>query len=126
MGQHDHQRGGYLPRYVTFGLLADGKSPCGNVVLHHGAFFQLMPDGVRMIGAGGLKKLLEVIGGLPHLVLEVMLSGSNELLIEIVGLLVIVTLIIVGSDYDSLGSPLWPPFVAFGAPLCTLATFPSP
>jgi hypothetical protein len=79
-----------------------------------------------MIGAGGLKKLLEVIGGLPHLVLEVMLSGSNELLIEIVGLLVIVTLIIVGSDYDSLGSPLWPPFVAFGTPLCTLATFPSP
>jgi hypothetical protein len=76
--------------WVTFRILALGESPHGHVVLHHGAFFKLVSDGVRMLGVGHLEKLLEVIGRLPHLALEVPLSGGNEPLIGIVGLLVIV------------------------------------
>jgi hypothetical protein len=67
-----------------------------------------MSDGVHMVGAGHLKKLLKLIDGLPCLALEVTLGGGYELPVGIVGLLVMVALIAVGSDYDSLGSPLWP------------------
>jgi hypothetical protein len=59
-----------------------------------------------------------VIGWLLCLALEVTLRSGNELLVRIVGLLVIIALIIAGSDYDPLGLPLWPPLVAFSAPLC--------
>jgi hypothetical protein len=75
-----------------------------------------------MIGAGRLEKLLEVIYRLSRLVLEVMLDGGNELIVGIVSLLVIVALVAAGSDCDSLGSPLWPPLVAFRALLCSLAS----
>jgi hypothetical protein len=109
------ERGGNLSCQVTFGLLAPSKSPHGHVVLHHGAFVQLVPNGVCMIEAGGLKKLLEVISGLPHLALEVTLSSGDELLVGVTDLLVIVTLIAVGSDHDLLG-------LLFRAPLYILAS----
>jgi hypothetical protein len=86
-------------------------------LINHGAFFQLMPDGVRMIEVGHLEKLLEVIGGLPRLAHEVALGGGNENLVEIIGLLVIVALITARCNYNSLGSPLCPPLVAFAPPL---------
>jgi hypothetical protein len=76
-----------------------------------------------MVGAGHLEKLLEVIGRLPHLALEVTLSGGNRLLVGVIGLLVVVTLITAGSNYDPLGLLLWPPLVAFGAPLCAFASY---
>jgi hypothetical protein len=62
-----------------------------------------------------------VIGWLLCLALEVTLRSGNELLVRIVGLLVIIALIVAGSDYDPLGLPLWPPLVAFSAPLCAFA-----
>jgi hypothetical protein len=74
-----------------------------------------------MVGSGRLEKLIEVIGTLPRLALEVTLGGGNELLIGIVSLLVVVTLIIAGSDCAPLGLPLWPPLGAFGAPLHAFA-----
>jgi hypothetical protein len=76
-----------------------------------------MPNGVCMIGAGCLKKLLEVIGGLLHLALDVTLSIDDEILIGVIGLLVIVALVVASSYRDKLGLPLHPPLVAFGAPL---------
>jgi hypothetical protein len=53
---------------------------------------------VLMIGAGCFEKLLEVIGGLPRLVLKIVLSSGNKLLI---------------GDAN-------PSLVSSGAPLCTL------
>jgi hypothetical protein len=96
------------------------ESPCGHLVLHHGAFFQLVPNGVYMVRSGCFEKLLKVIGRLSHLVLDVMLGGGNKFLVKIVSLLVIVTHVAVGSDYDMLGSPLCPlslPLVVLFAPL---------
>jgi hypothetical protein len=75
-----------------------------------------------VVGAGHFEKLLKVIGRLSHLVHEVTLGGSNVLLIGIISRLVVVTLIAAGSDCNSLGSPLWPPLVAFGTPLCALVS----
>jgi hypothetical protein len=74
-----------------------------------------------MILMGHLEKLLEVISGLPWLVLQVVLRGDDELLIRVTDLLVVVTLITDGSDRDSLGLPLQPPLVAFGTALCVLS-----
>jgi hypothetical protein len=116
------ERGGRLSHRVSFEFLVLGESPHAHVVFHHGAFLQLMPNGVRMVGVGHFEKLLKVIGRLPHLTLEVTLSGSNELLIRVIGLLV-ASLIAAGSDCDSLGSPLCPPLVAFDTPLCALASY---
>jgi hypothetical protein len=79
-----------------------------------------VPNGVCVIGTGCLEKLLKVISGLSCQELEITLSSGNELLIGVTNILVIVTLVIAGSDHDSLGPPLWPPFIAFGAPLHTL------
>jgi hypothetical protein len=76
------------------------KSP---VVLHHGAFLQFVPDGVCVIGTGCLEKLLKVVSGLLRLALEIMLSSSDELLIRVANILVVVTLIVAGGDRDSLG-----------------------
>jgi hypothetical protein len=92
-----------LPCLVTFRLLAPGKSPHGNVVLHHSAFLQFVPDGVCVIGTGCLEKLLKVVSGLLRLALEIMLSSSDELLIRVANILVVVTLIVAGGDRDSLG-----------------------
>ncbi len=74
-----------------------------------------------MVGSGRLEKLIEVIGTLPRLALEVTLGGGNELLIGIVSLLVVVTLIIAGSNCDLLRAPLLPLFVALGTFLSTFA-----
>jgi hypothetical protein len=71
-----------------------------------------------MVGAGYLKKLLEVIGGLSCLTLEIMLSNGDELLVRVVGLLVVVALVTASGDHDSSGSPLWPSLVTFGTALC--------
>jgi hypothetical protein len=116
------ERCGNLPHQVTFGLLALGESPRGHVTLHHGTFFQLVPDEVHMVWAGSFRKHLEVISRLSPLVLEVVFSDGNELLIGIINLLLIVALVTAGSDYDLLGSPLWSPLVAFSTPLCARAS----
>jgi hypothetical protein len=108
-----------LSRQVTFGLLALGKSPLGHIVLHHGAFFKLVPDGVHMVGTGHLEKFHEVIGRLTRMTLEVTRDDGNEILIGIVSLLFVVTLLVSVSDCGPLGSLLWAPLVAFGAPICT-------
>jgi hypothetical protein len=66
--RHDYlfyrKRGSNLACRVAFELLALGESLRGHVVFHHGAFFQFMPNGVHMIGADRLEKLLKVIDGL--------------------------------------------------------------
>jgi hypothetical protein len=80
-----------------------------------------MPNGVHMVGTGRFVKLLKVIIGRTRLVLEVALSSGNKLLIRVIGLLVIAARIAAGSDCNLLGSSLWPPLVAFGAPLHALA-----
>jgi hypothetical protein len=72
-----------------------------------------MPNVVCMIGEGCLEKIVEVIGGLPRLALDVMLSSGGDLLIGVIGLLVVIALIAAGSDRDLFGSPLGPPLVAF-------------
>jgi hypothetical protein len=61
-----------------------------------------------------------VISELPRLTLEIALNSDDELLIGVTNILVIVTLIVAGSDCDSLGPPLRPPLVAFDTPLCAL------
>jgi hypothetical protein len=124
VNQHDRllfrKRGGSFPRRVALGLLALGKSSRGHVVLHHGAFLQLVPDKVCMIGAGCLQKLLKVIGGQSCLSLDLALGGGNELLVGVTNIFVLVTLVASGGDHDSLGSPQWPPLVASGAPFYAL------
>jgi hypothetical protein len=102
------ERGDNLPRRVTFGILAPVKSPHFHVVLHHGAFLQFVPDELRLIGTGCLEKLLELVGELPLLALEIMLSGGDELLIGVTNILVVVTLITVGGNRDLLGPLLRP------------------
>jgi hypothetical protein len=80
-----------------------------------------VPNGICMVGSGRLEKLIEVIGRLPRLALEITLGSGNELYVGIVSLLVVVTLVIAGSDCASLGLLLWPPLGAFGAPLHAFA-----
>jgi hypothetical protein len=80
-----------------------------------------MPNRVCMVGAGHFEKLLEVIGRLPRLVLEIALSSGNELLVGVINLLVVAALVAAHCDRDSLGSMLWSPPIAFGAPLCAHA-----
>jgi hypothetical protein len=84
---------GNLSYWVTFGPLALGESPRGHVVLYHGAFFKLVPDRVCLVWVGCLEKLLEVMGRLPCLALEVMPGSSNVLLVGVVDVLVVVSLI---------------------------------
>jgi hypothetical protein len=124
VNRHDRillgRRGGILPRRVTFGPLAFAKSSCGHVVLHHGAFLQLVSDRVRMIWADSFEKLFEVNGGLPHLALRIMLGGGDQLLIGVTSVLLIIALIRAGGDRDSLWSPLRPPLIASSTPPCTL------
>jgi uncharacterized protein (DUF3820 family) len=60
-----------------------------------------------------------VISGLLCLALKIGL-GSDELLIGVTSVLVVITFIADGGNHDPLGPPLWPPLVASGVPLCTL------
>jgi hypothetical protein len=57
-----------------------------------------VPNGLHVIRTGLLEKLLEVISGLLCLVLEIMLSSRDKLLIRVTNILIIVTLIVAGSD----------------------------
>jgi hypothetical protein len=61
-----------------------------------------------MVGTGCLEKLLKVIGRLSRLAFEVALGGGDEILVEIIGILVVVALVTVGSDRDPLGHRLGP------------------
>jgi hypothetical protein len=81
------ERSGNLPRRVTFGLLASGESSRSHVVVHHGALLQLVPDRVRMSGAGCFEKLLKVIGRLQHLALQIALDNGDELFIRVANVL---------------------------------------
>jgi hypothetical protein len=95
-----------FPVESRYDYLAPDKSPSGHVVLHHGAFLQLLPNTVCMIRIGCLEMLLEVIIWLSRLTLEVTLSCGDEPLIGVNDLLLC----------DSLGPPLWP-LLSFLVPL---------
>jgi hypothetical protein len=56
-------------------------------------------------------------------VLRITLSGSDELLIGVASVLVVITLIAAHGDCDSLWSLLWPSLVAYSTPPCTLVGF---
>jgi hypothetical protein len=63
-----------------------------------------------VVWAGRLEKLLDVIGMLSRLGLQIALDGSNVFLIRVVHFLAIVVIIVAASsNYDPLGAPLWPP-----------------
>jgi hypothetical protein len=79
-------------------------------------------DGVRVIGTGCLEKLLEVVCGLQRLAHEIALSSGAKLLVRVTNILVVVALIRASGHCDSLGPPLQPPFVTFGAPLHALVS----
>jgi hypothetical protein len=114
------KRGGSFPHRVALRLLDPSKSSCGHIVLHHGAFLELVHNMVRMIGIGYIWMLLEVISGQPCLALDLALGGGDELLIRVANVLVIVTLVVASGDYNSLGSLLQPPPVTSSAPFCAL------
>jgi hypothetical protein len=112
---------GDLSPWVTLELLALGKSPRGHVVFHHGALFEVVPDDVHMIWEGHLEKLLEVIGRLPRLALEIALGGSDMFLIGVVLILAIVIIITACSNCDLLVMLLLPLLTAIGASLSAFA-----
>jgi hypothetical protein len=111
---------GGLSYCINLGLLVVDESPYGHVV-HHGTLLELVPYGVCVIWVGRLEELFKVIGRLPRLALEVMISSSDVIFIKVTSLLVVVTLIIAGSNDDPLGAPLLPPLIAFGASLRAFA-----
>jgi hypothetical protein len=80
-----------------------------------------VPDGVRMVWAGRLKRLLKVISRLSCPTLEIALNYTNMFLIGVISLLVVVIFIIASGNYDPFGVPLWPPPTAFGSPLSAFA-----
>jgi hypothetical protein len=49
------------------------------------------------------------------------LSGIDVFFIRVVSLLIVVTLVAANNNCDPLGAPLWPPLIAFGAPLHAFA-----
>jgi hypothetical protein len=61
-----------------------------------------------------------VIGGPPCLALDLALNGGDELLIGVANVLIVVTLVVVGGDRDSLGSSLRPSLVTSSTPFCAL------
>jgi hypothetical protein len=73
-----------------------------------------------MIWSVCFEKLFEVIGGLPRLMLRIMLGGGDELLVGVASVLVIIALVIAGANYDSSWSPLRHPIIALSTPPCTL------
>jgi hypothetical protein len=80
-----------------------------------------VPDRVRIVWAGHLEKLLDVIGMLSRLVLEIVLNDSDVFLVRVIDLLVVVIIVVASSNHDSLGEPLWPPHTICGAPLSAFA-----
>jgi hypothetical protein len=74
-----------------------------------------------MIWAGHLEELFKVISRLQRLVLEVALSDSDVFFIGVINLLIVVILIVASSNGNSLGAPLWPPLIAFGASIHAFA-----
>jgi hypothetical protein len=86
--------------------------PSGHAVLHHGALFELVPNGVRMVWESHIENLLEVIG------------DNNVFLVGVVSLLVVVIIATASSNCDPLGVPLWPLLIAFDASLSAFAGSP--
>jgi hypothetical protein len=70
-------------------------------------------DGVCIVWAGRLEKLLEVINKLLCLALEVTLGSDDVFFIKVISLLVVVTFIAASSNCDL----LWSLLIAFGASL---------
>jgi hypothetical protein len=66
--------------WVPFGLLAFGESPRCHEVLHHGALFDLVFDGVCMVQTSCFEKFLEVLIRLPCLALGHTPRQSRSLL----------------------------------------------
>jgi hypothetical protein len=56
-----------------------------------------------MIQARRLEKLLEVIHRQSRLMLKITLDGSHELLVRVIGVLVVIVVIAIGGNRDSLG-----------------------
>jgi hypothetical protein len=81
-----------------------------------------VPDRVRIVWAGHLEKLLDVIGMLSRLVLEIVLNDSDVFLVRVIDLLVVVIIVVASNNHDSLGShfgPLIPSVALLLAPLLT-------
>jgi hypothetical protein len=86
-----------------------------------------VPDTVCMIWVGSFEKLLKMIHRLPRLAFKITLGSSNELLIGVTGVLIVVTFVVASGNRDSLGPLLWPPLVTSGTTLLTLVScFGSP
>jgi hypothetical protein len=101
--------GRFSPR-ASLGLLALGEGPFSHVVFHHGTLFELVPDGIHVVWTCHFGKLFEVIGGLPCLVLDIVVSGSDMFSIGALHFLVIIV-IADGSNRNPLGAPLLLPLV---------------
>jgi hypothetical protein len=61
-----------------------------------------------------------VIGELPSLTLRIMLGSGDQFLIRVTSIIVVITLVIAGSNHDSLWSLLRPHLVTSSTPPCTL------
>jgi hypothetical protein len=115
-----------LSTWVSLRLLALGDNPRGHQVFHHGAAFELVFDGVHVVQTSRFKKFLYMVFQLPRLVLEIVLSGRDMPLVEVVHFLVIV--VAVGSGCVPLLPPLVPLLVALNGAtwLLPVTIFPSP
>jgi hypothetical protein len=99
-------------------LPLERESPRSHEVFEHGAPFELVPDGIRMLRTGHFEKFLEVLTRLPYLALEVALSGCNILLVRAVHSLVVI--IAAGSNRNPSRCHFCPfllPLAPFLAPL---------
>jgi hypothetical protein len=129
--RHDHllpKEGHHaLSTRVSLGLLALGESSRGHKAFHHGALFELMFDGVHMVQIGYFEKFLKVLIRLSCLALDVVLSGSDLLLIGVIRFLVVI--VAAGSSSDPWGCCFCPLFAIFGTFLsvfaCGFGRFPT-
>jgi hypothetical protein len=103
-------RGGLSP-WIALRLFALGESPCGHVVFHHVALFDLVPDGVSKVWVGRHEKILKLIGRLPRLAHEIKISGSDVFLLGVIRLLVVVIIVIACSNYALSGAHHFCPFL---------------
>jgi hypothetical protein len=61
-----------------------------------------------------------VICRVPGLAFGISLGNGDELLNGVIDVLIVNAFIATGGDRDPPRSPLWPPLITFGAPLCSL------
>jgi hypothetical protein len=123
-----------LSTWVSLRLLALGDNPRGHQVFHHGATFELVFDGVHVVQTSRFKKFLYMVFQLPRLVLEIVLSGRDMPLVEVVHFLVIVVAVgsgcvpSGGGGFCHLLPPLVPLLVALNGAtwLLPVTIFPSP